>query len=58
MVRDPNKDRDYSEREADERFEKTLRGALKTSPKPLKDAPKKREKGQERARSADANTDD
>jgi hypothetical protein len=30
----------YSEREAQARFEAALKGALKTSPKPLKDKPK------------------
>jgi hypothetical protein len=34
------KQRDYSEKEAQARFEAALRGALKTSPKPLKDKPK------------------
>lgn len=31
----------YDEKEAQERFEKALRGGLKSSPKPLKDVPKK-----------------
>jgi hypothetical protein len=31
----------YDEKEAQERFEKALRGGLKTSPKPLKDVAKK-----------------
>ena len=42
MSKDPEK---YGGKEAQERFEKALRGGLKTSPKPLKDVPKKREKG-------------
>jgi hypothetical protein len=33
-------DRDYSDKEAQARFEAALKGALKTSPKPLKDKPK------------------
>ncbi|MBW7948836.1 MAG: hypothetical protein H3C55_05745 [Pseudorhodoplanes sp.] len=39
MAKDPEK---YDEKEAQERFEKALRGGLKTSPKPLKDVPKRR----------------
>lgn len=43
------KDKDqYSEKEAQRRFEAALRGGLKTSPKPLKDVAKKREKPQAR----------
>jgi hypothetical protein len=33
-------DDQYTEKEAQERFEAALKGALKTSPKPLKDKPK------------------
>jgi hypothetical protein len=33
-------DDEYNEKEAAARFEAALRGALKTSPKPLKDKPK------------------
>jgi hypothetical protein len=35
-----NRDDEYSPKEAKARFEAALRGALKTSPKPLKDKPK------------------
>ncbi len=49
-----NKDRNekYDEKEAQERFEAALRGALQTEPKPLKDKPKvkkaKKKSGQSR----------
>jgi len=33
---------EFSEKEAQERFEAALRGGLKTSPKPLKEKPKLR----------------
>jgi hypothetical protein len=33
-------DDEFSEKEAQARFEAALKGALKTSPKPLKDKPK------------------
>jgi hypothetical protein len=36
----PKKDDQYNEKEAQARFEATLKGALNTSPKPLKDKPK------------------
>jgi hypothetical protein len=36
----PTKDKDFSEKEAQARFEAALRGALSTSPKPLKDKPR------------------
>jgi hypothetical protein len=42
MQADPDQ---YDEKEAQERFEKALRGGLKTSPTPLKDVPRKGEKG-------------
>jgi hypothetical protein len=35
-----NKDDQYSEKEANDRFEAALRAGLKTPPKPLKDKPK------------------
>ena len=38
----------YDEKEAQERFEKALRGGLKTSPKPLKDKPRRKETKQKR----------
>jgi hypothetical protein len=34
----------YTDKEAQERFEAALRGALKTSPQPLKDKPKAKKK--------------
>ena len=37
-----NQNEQYSETEAQERFEKALHGALNTPPKHLKDIPKKR----------------
>jgi hypothetical protein len=36
------KNEEYEPKEAQARFEASLRGALKTSPKPLKEKPKKR----------------
>jgi hypothetical protein len=39
-----SKDDNFSEKEAQERFEAALKGALKTSPKPLKDKPKVKKK--------------
>jgi hypothetical protein len=44
------KDKEFSDREARERFERTLRGALSTPPKPLKDVPKKRDESQRKGR--------
>lgn len=41
------KDEEYTQKEAQERFEKALRGGLKTSPKPLKDVAKKSRKREE-----------
>lgn len=35
------RDDEYSDKEAQERFEAALRSGLKTSPKPLKDKPKR-----------------
>jgi hypothetical protein len=43
MNKRPLGDDEYDEKEAQERFEKALRGGLKTSPKPLKDVRKPRE---------------
>jgi hypothetical protein len=37
-------DESYSQREAQARFEAALKGALNTSPKPLKDKPKVKKK--------------
>lgn len=37
-------DQEYDEKEAQERFEAALRGALKTPHEPLKEKPKKRAK--------------
>jgi hypothetical protein len=43
MSRSPKKESDqFSQKEAQERFEKALRGGLKTSPKPLKNKAKKK----------------
>ena len=39
MAKEPDR---FDEKEAQERFEKALRGGLKTPPKPLKDKPKKK----------------
>jgi hypothetical protein len=36
----PVKDKEFSEKEAQARFEAALRGGLNTSPKPLKEKPK------------------
>jgi hypothetical protein len=36
----PENEEQYSEKESQKRFEAALRGALKTSPKPLKEKPK------------------
>jgi hypothetical protein len=48
MSKDPEK---YDDKEAQERFEKALRGGLNTPPKPLKDKPKKlKEKSPARGR--------
>jgi hypothetical protein len=41
-------DENYSEEEAQERFEAALRGALKTPHEPLKEKPKKRASKQSR----------
>ena len=45
---------EFSEKEAQERFEAALRGALKTPPKPLKEKPKvKRTPAKKRAQERD-----
>lgn len=41
-------DEKFDEKEAQERFEAALRGALKTTPKPLKDKPKVKSSSKER----------
>jgi hypothetical protein len=43
VSRGPSTSDEYSEKEAQERFEATLRGGLKTPHKPLKEKPTKRE---------------
>jgi hypothetical protein len=43
-------DDQYSDKEAAARFEAALKGALKTSPKPLKDKPKVKKPGRPRAK--------
>jgi hypothetical protein len=45
-TRTPKSSDQYSKKEAAQRFEAVLRGALSTPPKPLKDVPKKRAKPQ------------
>jgi hypothetical protein len=40
QVKQKKSDDEFSEKEAQARFEAALKGALKTSPKPLKDKPK------------------
>lgn len=40
---------EYDEEEAQRRFEAALRGAANAKPKPMKDAPRKRGKGQQKA---------
>jgi hypothetical protein len=42
----------YSEREAQRRFKKVLRGALSTPPKPLKSIPPKEKKGSSQAKAS------
>ena len=53
-VTDVKDDDRYSEKEAQARFEAALKGALKTSPKPLKDKPKVKKKKAKKARSKEA----
>jgi hypothetical protein len=49
-------DDSYSDEEATERFKKTLRGALSTAPKPLKDKPRIREESQRKRKPVKASS--
>lgn len=52
MSKHTGQDDQYSEQEAQQRFEKLVRAALNTKPKPLKDVPKKWSRAQRPRRAA------